>query len=165
MVICHVLVHTPVYSCGKSILAQTWPLTSSAISDDLTLTVLVSVIVEGERTRSICFRGVTHAATPQFKTHNGPREVAGSVSQRYIFASFSRGNTKPTIKMSKNRTFTIKKTHVQNMLRMIQNIIPSYRHTHLYPVLLNPSNKTFNNIFKIPTLTVAKRSRLTITNT
>lgn len=54
---CHVLVQTPVYSCGKNHPGSFTPLTLSAISDDLTLTGLGSVIVEGKRTRSICFRG------------------------------------------------------------------------------------------------------------
>lgn len=71
-------------------MSQKRPLTLSAISDDLMLTVVVSVFVEGEEDKAHMLQEVTRAATPQLKTNNSPQEVARSVSQRYSFASFSR---------------------------------------------------------------------------
>lgn len=65
-------------------------LTLSAINDDLMLTVLVSVLAEGEEDKEHMLQEVTRVATPQLKTNNSPQEVARSVSQQYIFASFSR---------------------------------------------------------------------------
>lgn len=143
-----------------------------------------SVIVEGREDKEHMFQGGSHRRWPLrfLKTNNSPREVARSVSQKYIFkqaffssSSFflkrnSRGNAKSPLKISWLRKQNIHNSnHNKKKKTALKNKSPKKKTYHTskwcIPLTLNASNKTGNDSFKIPTRTVAKNSPVRLEQT
>lgn len=108
MVICHVLVQTPVYRCGQIHSGSHMALDFAAISDHAHGSELRHI--GGREDKEHMFLWVRTRQPLGFNTNHSPREVAQSVSQKYILEALAQQHRQHK---AYNKISRLKKEHSQ----------------------------------------------------